>query len=268
MENFTFKEQNTSHKWRTEIPNILFSAKLTATQFFLYSIIKKSAGDDGGCTKSIKTLSELCNCSERHLQKTLKELCQINPVLKIPLIILTIRKKDEKHYDTHLILITDIWAINFESEGGAQFAPPTAQFAPPPPHSLHQGGAQFADKEEPIKNNPNKKNIASRNASHSPSTEIYFDFDEKKFINITPEDIQSWKLAYPNVNLDSEIPKSVEWLLSNPTKAKKKNWRRYLTGWLSRDNDKRENKKAYLSQNTNDRSFVGGKQVTEYDGKW
>lgn len=40
--------------------------------------------------------------------------------------------------------------------------------------------------------------------------------------------------AYPNVVLDRELDAMHEWLLSNPRKANKKNWRAFITNWLNK----------------------------------
>lgn len=50
---------------------------------------------------------------------------------------------------------------------------------------------------------------------------------------ITVEDRESWNEAYPACDLDRQLAAMSEWLKSNPAKAKKKNWRRFITNWLS-----------------------------------
>lgn len=78
------------------------------------------------------------------------------------------------------------------------------------------------------------------------ATDISFSFEQKKFINITAEDLKIWKELYPSINIDRELKEMIQWLLSNPTKAKtKKLWRKFLVGWLSRSHEKATNKEAY-----------------------
>lgn len=55
---------------------------------------------------------------------------------------------------------------------------------------------------------------------------------------ITETDRQGWRVAYPAVDLDIEIARAGEWLRSNPAKAPRSNYRRFLTGWLSRTQDR------------------------------
>lgn len=58
------------------------------------------------------------------------------------------------------------------------------------------------------------------------------------FVGITESDREGWALAYPAVDLARQIPAMHEWLLSNPRKAVKSNWRKFVTGWLSRQQDR------------------------------
>jgi uncharacterized protein YdaU (DUF1376 family) len=55
---------------------------------------------------------------------------------------------------------------------------------------------------------------------------------------IAEEDRKAWAEAYPATVLETELLRASEWLKSNPTKAKKSNWRRFLVSWLSRSQDR------------------------------
>ncbi len=46
--------------------------------------------------------------------------------------------------------------------------------------------------------------------------------------------------AYPNVLIDCEVEKMRAWLKANPSKARKKNWKRFVHGWISRQQKKWE----------------------------
>ena len=54
---------------------------------------------------------------------------------------------------------------------------------------------------------------------------------------ITEADRELWKKAYPACDVDTEIAKAQAWVIANPTKGRKSNWRRFLTSWLSRSQD-------------------------------
>jgi len=66
---------------------------------------------------------------------------------------------------------------------------------------------------------------------------IEYNFDDKKFHNITKEDKELWNNAYPACDIDMELLKMSDWLLSNPDKRKSQ-YRRFITNWLSRTQDK------------------------------
>ncbi len=55
---------------------------------------------------------------------------------------------------------------------------------------------------------------------------------------ITDADRQGWAVAYPAALLTQELAKAEEWLRAHPSRAVRKNWRKFLTGWLSRCQDK------------------------------
>lgn len=46
--------------------------------------------------------------------------------------------------------------------------------------------------------------------------------------------ISTWSTAYPGVDIQTEISKAGAWCLSNPSKAPKSAYARFLNGWLSR----------------------------------
>ena len=54
---------------------------------------------------------------------------------------------------------------------------------------------------------------------------------------ITDADRDAWLIAYPAAGTTTELAKASEWLKANPTKAKRSNWRKFVTGWLSRCQD-------------------------------
>lgn len=69
---------------------------------------------------------------------------------------------------------------------------------------------------------------------------IYFDIESRMFVNINKEDIAGWRKAYPACDIEIELLKMKEWIISNwaSGKGKKKNWRRFITNWLSKQQDR------------------------------
>lgn len=66
---------------------------------------------------------------------------------------------------------------------------------------------------------------------------IIFDFNNKKWKNVIVEDKNQWSEAYPACDVELELRQMREWLLSNPDK-RKKNYRRFITNWLARSQER------------------------------
>lgn len=62
---------------------------------------------------------------------------------------------------------------------------------------------------------------------------------DKKLCKLLPEALPQWQKAYPKVDIQAEIRKAHAWEISNPDK-KKVNRMRFLNNWLSRSQDKPE----------------------------
>jgi hypothetical protein len=78
--------------------------------------------------------------------------------------------------------------------------------------------------------------------------DISFSFDERNFKNITEQDLKDWKELYPTIDIQRELKEMIQWILSNPSKAKsKKHWRKFIVGWIQRQNEKLTNRAAYQS---------------------
>ena len=56
---------------------------------------------------------------------------------------------------------------------------------------------------------------------------------QKFYSNIPQELLDTWKKAYPNVDIDAQVKKCEAWLLCNTNKAKK-DFKRFTNNWLSR----------------------------------
>ena len=55
---------------------------------------------------------------------------------------------------------------------------------------------------------------------------------------ITDADRREWAEAYPGAVLARELAKATAWLKANPSRAGRRNWRRFIVGWLQRCQDK------------------------------
>jgi hypothetical protein len=62
---------------------------------------------------------------------------------------------------------------------------------------------------------------------------------ESGWEGITDADHAEWSQAYPAADLTVELAKATQWLRANPKKARKSNWRRWLTTvWLTKCQDR------------------------------
>ena len=55
---------------------------------------------------------------------------------------------------------------------------------------------------------------------------------------ITDADRSEWAAAFPGAVLAQELAKATAWLKANPQRCGKRNWRRFVVGWLQRCQDK------------------------------
>lgn len=55
---------------------------------------------------------------------------------------------------------------------------------------------------------------------------------------ISDADRAAWAVAYPAVDIDRQLAAADQWLRANPAKAKKSLWRRFVTTWLARTQER------------------------------
>ena len=75
-------------------------------------------------------------------------------------------------------------------------------------------------------------------SSPSPSILIYFNSQGRVWEGITAEDMEGWAKAYPACDVKTELAKAGEWIIANPAKGKKSNYRRFIVNWLARAQDR------------------------------
>lgn len=71
----------------------------------------------------------------------------------------------------------------------------------------------------------------------SPHRRIRFDPRSLRFVGILPEDIDRWKNTFLAVDVEQELRKMELWAAANPAK-RKANWFRFITNWLSREQER------------------------------
>lgn len=67
---------------------------------------------------------------------------------------------------------------------------------------------------------------------------INFNATSRAWEGISPEDMEAWSKAFPACDLNSELAQMIEWIIGNPAKGKKSHYRRFITGWLSRSQNR------------------------------
>lgn len=78
---------------------------------------------------------------------------------------------------------------------------------------------------------------------------IQFDSEACEWIGINDLDLARWRATYPDMNVDHEIRKAAQWLIDNVEQLfKKKDMRRYLGGWLAKEDSNGHGQAAQTGQ--------------------
>ena len=106
------------------------------------------------------------------------------------------------------------------------------------------GSATEAQPEEEKKKRREEKDIPAApvptsrpKTAASPGPKVAWSA-ESGWTGISEEDRREWSEAFPGAVIDQELAKAHAWLRANPTKAGKRNWRRFVVGWLQRCQDR------------------------------
>jgi hypothetical protein len=160
---------------------------------------------------------------------------------------------------------SSVYDINSdESNHRCNHRPTTGQ----PPTNHKEEGIRKKKKEE-------EENTIAQSAAplRKKIDSLFFDFEKGQFVGITDLDFASWRSIYVHIDVNVEIAKAVNWLKSNPSKAHKKLWRKFLTGWLNRANESIENKKAFrvasgVNPDRRTRDILGNPVSSPHDGRF
>jgi hypothetical protein len=112
-----------------------------------------------------------------------------------------------------------------------------AVFFPGEPGNLPANCASFLF---PLSSNPlpsTAPSSAAPRARSKPADPLRW--SDAGWEGITDADHAEWSQAYPAADLPVELAKAHQWLKANPKKARKSNWRKWLTTtWLTRCQDR------------------------------
>lgn len=198
----------------------------------------------GGCYASNDYLCEFLGVKERQLQKYLRELKDAG--------LLTQKSFNGRFRilfaEVPQYIPTQIDADIEESECGAD---PHYNAGQRCTKVRGRGALKCAPTIYKNKEEIKDKNIAQSRTScgREQRLDFFFSQDTGHFEEISLKDKNDWKIAFPSIDVGKEVVKAEQWLKANPSKAKKKLWRKFLVGWFTRANDKAENQAAYRSNN-------------------
>lgn len=150
-----------NYKYFSMTPHIIYEIGLKGNEIAVYGAIKRAAGENGGCSRSKATLAKNAGVCAKTIYSIIQKLCQINPILKKPLIQSTTRFSENGDQETNLIEIVDIWPENMnlfkENIGEVNFTPPQVTITRPPGNHYPTPQVTITSKEKPFKEKPFKK---------------------------------------------------------------------------------------------------------------
>jgi hypothetical protein len=266
MSNYSIQDESSDHKYFSLIPHIIFEIGLSANQIALYMAIKRSAGEKSQCTRSSKNLANQAGLSKSVLYRTLPSLCEINSILKKPLIKHSSRLTHCGDRDTNLITIIDIWHENFEfiqRGGGVKMTLPSVKSTPGVVSNRHQGSVKMTHKEEHIKKNLYEEELTPPLPSSKKSGGVGFIFF-RDHVSLSKE-------QHDKLIADHGAP-FVDKMLDILDAYKGSSGKQYKSDFHTMKNGgwvhKRTLEDNESSAKTNSRAVLGGKRQDEYDKAW
>lgn len=196
--NIKFKD-NSNYKYFSMIPHIITEIGLRGNEISVYVAIKRSCGEGSTCTKSKAKLAKQAGVCPKTIFTIIQKLCQINPILKKPLIISSERFTKDGDKDTNLIEVVDIWpeATNLFIKiisGEVNFTTPHVKVTRGVRYPLPGGQVKFTDKEEPFKKNPVKNNPPTSSQSEEKGGGVDVKF--KKSFTAFLKDCKKYDLPF------------------------------------------------------------------------
>lgn len=92
---------------------------------------------------------------------------------------------------------------------------------------------------QPLTTDKNVKNVKKEEEVLPADDEVKIKWTKKgDWTGITQEHRTDWATAYPAVDIKRQLAAMTVWLKANPQKAHKSNWARFISNWLTREQDK------------------------------
>jgi hypothetical protein len=157
-------------RYRTEIPNVVFTLGLSPYELTLYLHLKRTAGEQGECWKSTATLAKE-TCMSTGMVSKAKDALTIPRIElgKKPLIKVKPEENPHGGKARHFITLVDIWPDNFKRFTSSQDEVASS------PHELASSYSEIASspgeiKKEPKEEEPKKKEEIPLGAKSAPLT--------------------------------------------------------------------------------------------------
>lgn len=113
-------------------------------------------------------------------------------------------------------------------------------------------------KGEESKSNTYAQTSKPKSEPNMQDSPILFNFSTKDWVGITDNHRKIWNEAYPECDIDSELARMKAWILSAGSKGHKKNWQKFITGWLSRAREQKGVKIQECKKHfANERDYTG-----------
>lgn len=99
-------------------------------------------------------------------------------------------------------------------------------------HDVHLNSSSNSTKNSPVASKSRPQQKAIFDANPKPQG-IVWDSTGKMFRGIGDDQMQTWQEAFPKLDIDGELTRIELWYEDNP-KKRKRNIKRFITGWLAR----------------------------------
>lgn len=219
---YQIKDLSSLHKYRTELPNIIFELGLTADHIGVYSLLKRIAGDSGSCFSSNTKLGE-------KLKMTAKTFANFKDDLEKPfdmlgglsLIESQERNTPEKGRQSDLVTITDIWPINMQFMANLYKTPPLVKITEGPTSKLPTSLVKITEEEEPIKKTFIKETTTPTPSKSEPKSNVasaVVVFDFLKGIGLSDDEMNLLNREYQNDR--SSLEHGVKYATHKDTRVK------------------------------------------------
>jgi len=166
------------------LPYLIDDLGLDVYEYRVYGAIKRAAGEDGQCTKSLDKIALNIKISRSKLKYVINSLCEIHPMIGKPLLIKKNRVSDHGDKDTNIIVVNDVWNENtkvFKKQSGRSCGdPPRSCGDRGVGHVVTEGRSHGDHKEEPFKNIPIKKTTTPTSSSPVDKSSLSFSNEKEK----------------------------------------------------------------------------------------